>query len=85
VQAARRDEWLCRVPVRMSAVNWVARLIRDEDGQDLVEYALLIAFFGLMLAVLWPNITAAVGMRYGSTRSGIQGLWSTPDPRGAQP
>jgi Flp pilus assembly pilin Flp len=69
----------------MSAGNWLARLARDEDGQDLVEYALLLAFFGLMLLAVWTNIADAIGVRYGRTRSGVQGLWSTPDPGGAQP
>lgn len=69
--------------VRSSARGWLVRLVLEEDGQDLVEYTLLLAFFGLMLLAVWTNIADAVGLRYGRSRSGAQGLWDTPDPGGA--
>ena len=42
------------------------RFFREEEGQDLVEYSLLLAFIAL----------AAVGLLSG-TRTTINGLWST--------
>jgi Flp pilus assembly pilin Flp len=68
-----------------SFLSWFVRLTREEDGQDLVEYGLLMAFFGLVALTVWVNITDAVGLRYGRTRSGVQGLWETPPPGAAPP
>ena len=63
----------------------LARLRRDEDGQDLVEYALLVAFFGITFLAVWTSVFNAVGSRYGATRSGVDGLWDPPDPGGSPP
>lgn len=49
-----------KIPRRMSA------FLRDEEGQDLVEYSLLLAFIAL----------AAVGLLSG-VRSTTKGIWST--------
>lgn len=58
------------------------RLVRDESGQDVVEYALLTAFFGLAALAAWTSIREAVGLGYGATSSGVQGLWDPPPPSG---
>ncbi len=42
------------------------RFLKEEEGQDLVEYSLLLAFIAL----------AAVGLLSG-TRTTISGLWTT--------
>jgi Flp pilus assembly pilin Flp len=36
------------------------RLFRDEEGQDLVEYVLLISLIGLAVAAAFPPVTAAI-------------------------
>jgi Flp pilus assembly pilin Flp len=62
------------------------RVLLDEDrGQDLVEYALLLALFGLACLTTWDLIAGSVGARYSSTNTGVQGLWDTPPPSGSSP
>ena len=59
------------------------QLISDDHGQDLVEYALLSAFIGLVCVAVWPNIRAAIGAAFIAWDTNVQGLSScTPDPGG---
>jgi Flp pilus assembly pilin Flp len=60
-------------------------LVRDDAGQDLVEYALLVMFFGLGLVAVWSSIVAALQASYGGTNAGMDGLWDPPDPGGTPP
>ncbi|MCC7178317.1 MAG: hypothetical protein IT177_07995 [Acidobacteria bacterium] len=60
----------------------LARLISDEQGQDLVEYALLTAGLGFAGIAVWPAITATIGNTYGAFDAGTQDLWETPPPGG---
>jgi Flp pilus assembly pilin Flp len=60
------------------------RLVREEHGQDLVEYALLLAFFGIAVLAVWTSIADGIAARYGRTRSGTQSLWDTPPPGGGR-
>jgi Flp pilus assembly pilin Flp len=71
--------------VRFEVRTFLARLAGDEGGQDLVEYTLLVAFFSLTFLAVWTSVFNAVATQYGSTRSGVQSLWSTPDPGGSPP
>lgn len=61
----------------------VARLVRDDEGQDLVEYALLTAFIGLCAVAVWSGIRDAVGLNYSGATTGVQGLWDPPPPSGS--
>jgi Flp pilus assembly pilin Flp len=56
------------------------RLVRDDRGQDLVEYALLTAFFGLCALAAWTGILDAVGLNYSGATTDVQPLWDTPPP-----
>jgi Flp pilus assembly pilin Flp len=38
----------------------IARLVRDDEGQDLVEYVLLISLIGLALVTAFPIVTEAI-------------------------
>jgi Flp pilus assembly pilin Flp len=49
-----------------TAQKWLRAFCEDEEGQDMVEYSLLLAFIAL----------AAVGLLNG-VRIQIKGLWST--------
>jgi hypothetical protein len=71
--------------VRIALPPFVVCVANDDRGQDLVEYALLTAFFGLLLASLWTSIADVLGVRYGRTQSGVQGLWAMPAPESVQP
>jgi pilus assembly protein Flp/PilA len=44
--------------------NLIKRFIREEEGQDLVEYALLLALIALVVALLIPTLTTAIGTVY---------------------
>ena len=57
------------------------RLLVDDSGQDLIEYALLTAGLGLVGIAVWPAITAAVGVTYGNLDTRTQNLWRVPNPQ----
>jgi Flp pilus assembly pilin Flp len=63
-------------------ITLLNRLLRDEDGQDLVEYALLTAFFGVTFLAVWTSLTAAIHTSHGNTTNGVFDLWDPPDPGG---
>ncbi len=48
----------------MSVTQPLFRFIRDEDGQDLIEYALLAAFISLVAVVAITNIGTGVNDIY---------------------
>ena len=56
------------------------RLLNDEDGQDVVEYALLTASIGIMGIATWPLIAIAIGQTYQEFDTDTQDLWEVPDP-----
>jgi hypothetical protein len=60
--------------------RYVAAFSRDEGGQDLVESALLTAFFGLCALAAWMGIQSAIAANHGATSSGLQGIWDPPPP-----
>jgi pilus assembly protein Flp/PilA len=64
------------------------RVVVDDCGQDIVEYALLGALIGIAAVAIWQQLATSVGIAYGATDStgvqgAVQGLSScTPDPGG---
>ena len=58
------------------------RLLSSDEGQDVIEYALLTASVGLMGIAVWPLIGAAIGAAYQRFDTRTQDLWETPDPGG---
>lgn len=56
------------------------RLLVDEDGQDVVEYALLTAAIGLAGIATWPLIEGAIGLAYQAVVTDTQDIWEVPDP-----
>lgn len=44
--------------------SMLTRLLNEDDGQDLVEYALLVAFVGLAMLAAWLAIQNAVANGY---------------------
>lgn len=58
------------------------QLLRDERGQDLIEYALLTAAVGLAGAASWPLIEQAIGTAYRALDTNTQNLWEPPPPSG---
>jgi Flp pilus assembly pilin Flp len=65
----------------MKSLLWV--FVNAEDGQDLIEYALLSALIGIVGVVAWTNIGTAIGTAYANWDTGVQNVSScTPDPGG---
>lgn len=57
------------------------QLFVDDDGQDLVEYALLVAFVGIALIAAFLALQDAIGNAYTGMDATEQGLGAvTPDP-----
>ena len=61
----------------------IRRLMRSEQGQDVIEYALLTAALGLAGIASWPAITQAIGLAYQTFDTQTQAIWETPPPSGS--
>jgi Flp pilus assembly pilin Flp len=64
----------------------LARLLTEDDGQDLVEYAFLAAFIGIAGWAVVMTIPNAIGDTYKSwidPTSGVPALWDPPEPEAA--
>ena len=59
------------------------RFLSDDDGQDIIEYALLSAFIGICAVAAWINIPPAIAAAYAAWDTNVQDLSAcTPDPGG---
>lgn len=58
----------------------MARLVVNDGGQDLIEYALLTAFIGLAGAAAFNLVAATMNTTYGGLGTGINNLWESPNP-----
>jgi len=54
--------------------NFLLRLLKDEQGQDLVEYALIVAAVGLALITTVNQLSAAVVSLYSSITQGLTSI-----------
>lgn len=64
----------------MSTYQRLIGFLREEEGQDLVEYGLLALFIGLAGIATWQAIVTGLGTSYAGYDSGVQGLWEPRDP-----
>jgi pilus assembly protein Flp/PilA len=53
--------------------NSITSFLRDEQGQDLVEYALLIAFIALACIIGLQNLGTAINHTYNSISASLSG------------
>jgi len=60
--------------------RFVGNLTRDEQGQDLVEYALLASFVAIATILGLKAIESTVGTGYRSLDSREQNIWVPPNP-----
>lgn len=58
------------------------RLVSDDTGQDVIEYALLTASIGLVGIAMWPAIVTTIGDVYEALDTDTQNLWEAPNPGG---
>jgi Flp pilus assembly pilin Flp len=61
--------------------TWLLLIAREDSGQDVVEYALLTAFFGLAALAAWTSLREALAANYRATTTGVQ--WDPPPPSGS--
>jgi Flp pilus assembly pilin Flp len=54
--------------------NFFLRLVKDEQGQDLVEYALIVAAVGLALITTVNQLSTAVVSLYSSITQGLTSI-----------
>jgi pilus assembly protein Flp/PilA len=56
--------------------NFINRFVREDEGQDLVEYALLIAFIALACIIGLQQLGTAINKTYNSISSSLTGAVS---------
>lgn len=66
----------------MTKQSLLHRLLRDERGQDVIEYVLLTAAIGVTSIAIWPLIAASIGQTYTTLDQNTQNLWVPPNPAG---
>lgn len=54
--------------------KFITGLIREEQGQDLVEYALIVAAIGLALIATVNQLSAVIVSLYQSITTGVQSI-----------
>ena len=59
------------------------RFRRDDRGQDLVEYGMLVALIGLAALLAAPVIEQAIAAGYAAYNTNIQDSWEIADPGGS--
>ena len=59
------------------------RLLVEERGQDLIEYALLTAAIGFAAIAVWDRVRASIGNAYGVYETEVNNIWETPNPSGS--
>lgn len=64
-------------------IGWIRELLSDEEGQDLIEYALLATFVGLVGAAAFASLRTAIQNTFTSWNSGNNNNWQMPDPGGS--
>ena len=62
--------------------TFAVRFFKQDDGQDLVEYALLTAFVGLASLGAFDLLGGAIRATYTAWDAGINALWEPPAPQG---
>jgi len=61
-------------------ISVVVRFVREDAGQDMVEYALLAGFVALVAGAALNALAAAIGGTYASWDTNIQNIWEPPNP-----
>ena len=74
------------IALRLSSPRGVARLLKalaiETEGQDLIEYALLTTFIGLIGVVAWGAMRVNLGLAFNGFNTAVWNLWMPDDPAG---
>jgi Flp pilus assembly pilin Flp len=69
--------------MRTRLIRHARHLLRDDRGQDLLEYALLSAFIGLAGLAALNALSATIGDWYATSNAGVNDLAESPPPHGS--
>jgi Flp pilus assembly pilin Flp len=58
----------------------LVRFVREDLGQDLIEYGLLAAVLGTVGVLAWDAVCTELGSKYVNWDTGVQDLWEPDDP-----
>jgi Flp pilus assembly pilin Flp len=58
----------------------LCRFVREESGQDLIEYGLLGCGIATVGILAWDAVRTELGVKYAGWDSGVQDLWEPDDP-----
>jgi len=58
---------------RKNMVELIKRFVKDEEGQDLVEYALLLVFLALAAIAILPTLGSSVNRVFSQSNSALTG------------
>ena len=72
-----------RCPCCLWASHWAWHLVAADDGQDLIEYALLTSFIGLVGILAFQTLGDAMRVAFNNWNNGIQSWWEPSDPAGS--
>ncbi len=61
-------------------MEFAARFLRDDCGDDLIEYALLTTTVGCVGVAAYSFVSSAIASAYQSWTYGQQNLWIPPNP-----
>jgi Flp pilus assembly pilin Flp len=78
---ARRTDVPARRAIQQPMLKLLTRLLADETGQDLIEYALLTGAIGFAGVVGVNLLGAAINTTYSSWDTGVNSLWEVPPPQ----
>jgi Flp pilus assembly pilin Flp len=67
---------------RTGSMTTLFRFVRECDGQDLIEYALLLTFIGFAGAAGWAAMQTGLGNAYTTWVSSVWNLWEPKNPGG---
>jgi len=71
-------DWCRRAACRLGGL--FVRLLREDEGQDLIEYALLTGIIAIAGVLLFPAIQSAMADAYQDWNDNAQAIWETPPP-----
>ena len=70
--------WCRRATHRVGLL--LRRLVRDDAGQDLIEYALLTGIIAIAGILLFPTIQSKMAGAYQDWNDNAQAIWDAPPP-----
>jgi Flp pilus assembly pilin Flp len=61
----------------------LTRLLHEDSAQDLVEYALVTSFIGLVAIAALSSLQSAIASTYSAWNTNENNNWQMPDPGGS--